>query len=188
MGGDWVARPGHLALPRWRSVLRGDVMKKLFLLSAVFLLMGLSVPTGSLWAQAEDQMCLMCHGDPAMLQGTDRAAQLLVTPDALGSSVHGAGRGRLHAMPPEPPPSPHCGGCAVGGLRPLPHFPGSTTRPVPAWPGRDPRGFTRTFLCGLPRGPRRPFEPEPDLPNLNDEHSPPLRRVSPGGEPGIQNS
>jgi cytochrome b subunit of formate dehydrogenase len=31
----------------------------------------------------------MCHGDPAMLQGMPRADQLLVTPDDLGSSVHG---------------------------------------------------------------------------------------------------
>ncbi len=65
-------------------------MKKLVLGRIVALLVGLSVPGGSLWAQAEDQMCLMCHGDPAMLQGTDRADQLLVTPDELGSSVHGS--------------------------------------------------------------------------------------------------
>jgi len=64
-------------------------MKKLVLGRIVALLVGLSVPGGSLWAQAEDQMCLMCHGDPAMLQGTDRADELLVTPDELGSSVHG---------------------------------------------------------------------------------------------------
>ncbi len=52
--------------------------------------LGLSVPGGPIWAQADDQMCLMCHGDPAMLQGTGREAQLLVTPEDLAGSVHGA--------------------------------------------------------------------------------------------------
>ena len=56
----------------------------------LFLLVGLSVPGESLWAQGEDQMCLMCHGDPSLLQGTERADQLLLTPDMLGESVHGA--------------------------------------------------------------------------------------------------
>ena len=58
--------------------------------AAALVLMGLSVPFEPLSGQGDDQMCLMCHGDPAMLQGMERAAELLVTPDALGSSVHGA--------------------------------------------------------------------------------------------------
>jgi len=65
-------------------------MKRAILEAVILFLVGLSVPCGSLSAQVDDQMCLMCHGDPAMLQGTDRAAQLLVAPDDLGSSVHGA--------------------------------------------------------------------------------------------------
>ena len=65
-------------------------MRRAFLGGAFLLLMGVFLPGGPLWAQGDDQMCLMCHGDPAMLQGTERAAQLLVTPDDLASSVHGA--------------------------------------------------------------------------------------------------
>ncbi|MFC1791221.1 cytochrome c3 family protein [Gemmatimonadota bacterium] len=53
------------------------------------LFVGLFVPHGTLEAQADDQMCLMCHGDPAMLQGVERADRLLVTPETLASSVHG---------------------------------------------------------------------------------------------------
>ncbi|MCJ7627603.1 MAG: cytochrome c3 family protein, partial [Longimicrobiales bacterium] len=64
-------------------------MKRLIVGASALLLLGLSVPSGSLWAQEEDQICLMCHGDLALLQGTGRADQLLVTPEQLGSSVHG---------------------------------------------------------------------------------------------------
>ena len=56
---------------------------------ATLFLMGLLVPAGSAWAQDDDQMCLMCHGDPAMLQGVPQADRLLVTPQDLASSVHG---------------------------------------------------------------------------------------------------
>ncbi len=54
------------------------------------LLLGLFIPSGEAMAQADDQMCLMCHGDPAMLQGIDSPERLLVTPEDLASSVHGA--------------------------------------------------------------------------------------------------
>ena len=60
-----------------------------FVVGAGFLLMGLFVPSQGAWAQADDQMCLMCHGDPAMLAGVEGAERLLVTPDDLAGSVHG---------------------------------------------------------------------------------------------------
>jgi len=56
---------------------------------AALLFLGLSVPAGSLQAQGDD-MCLMCHGDPAMLQGVERGDRLLVTPETLAPSVHGS--------------------------------------------------------------------------------------------------
>jgi hypothetical protein len=58
-------------------------------LAVVLIMGGLFVPSGALYAQ-DDDMCLMCHGDPAMLQGSERADQLLVTPQDLAGSVHGA--------------------------------------------------------------------------------------------------
>ena len=51
-----------------------------FLLGATLLFLGLSVPTSPARAQGDD-MCLMCHGDPAMLQGVERADRLLVNED-----------------------------------------------------------------------------------------------------------
>jgi cytochrome b subunit of formate dehydrogenase len=54
------------------------------------LALGVMLPGGALLAQAEDQMCLMCHGDRAMLQGVPGADRLLVTQADLAGSVHGA--------------------------------------------------------------------------------------------------
>ncbi|MGM0669658.1 MAG: cytochrome c3 family protein, partial [Gemmatimonadota bacterium] len=51
-------------------------------------LLGLYVPFPSLHAQG-DEMCLMCHGDRAMLQGAENPDRLLVTPETLAPSVHG---------------------------------------------------------------------------------------------------
>ena len=64
-------------------------MRRQILVIVGILLLGLSVPGGSLRAQADDQMCLMCHGDPTLMQGTGRGTELVVTPDKLTSSVHG---------------------------------------------------------------------------------------------------
>ena len=62
---------------------------KSILLGALLATVGLSVPSVSLEAQG-DEMCLMCHGDRAMLQGTLNPDRLLVTPESLGPSVHAA--------------------------------------------------------------------------------------------------
>ncbi len=57
-------------------------------LAGILLFLGLLSPEASLLAQG-DEMCLMCHGDPAMLQGVPRAQRLLVTAQTLAGSVHG---------------------------------------------------------------------------------------------------
>ncbi len=63
-------------------------MRKYAPLAVTFILVGLFVPQGSLLGQGDD-MCLLCHGDPAMLQGVERADRLLVTSETLAPSVHG---------------------------------------------------------------------------------------------------
>ena len=63
-------------------------MKTHVLLGATLLFLGLSVPTSPAQAQGDD-MCLMCHGDPAMLQGVERADRLLVTPETLAAEIQG---------------------------------------------------------------------------------------------------
>ncbi|MFC1659932.1 cytochrome c3 family protein [Gemmatimonadota bacterium] len=87
-------------------------------LGALGLVLGLFLPTSSALGQ-EDEMCLMCHGDPAMLQGTENAEQLLVRPSDLAGSVHGAAGvacGLCHQNVPFPhtaadvPPA-NCGFC-----------------------------------------------------------------------------
>ncbi len=63
-------------------------MIKAALPGALLLFLGLSVPGEALHGQGDD-MCLMCHGDPAMLQGSANASRLLVTAETLAPSVHG---------------------------------------------------------------------------------------------------
>ena len=52
------------------------------------LLLRLLTPEATLLAQG-DEMCLMCHGDAAMLQGVPGAQRLLVTARTLAGSAHG---------------------------------------------------------------------------------------------------
>ena len=93
-------------------------MNRLAPWGALLLFVGLFVPHGSLLAQG-DEMCLMCHGDPAMLQGAAQPNRLLVTPESLAPSVHGeAGVGctLCHQNVPFPHtaadvPSVECGSC-----------------------------------------------------------------------------
>ena len=83
-------------------------------ISGVFLLaLGLFVPSGSLLAQGDD-LCLMCHGDRAMLQGTGQVERLLVTAETLAPSVHGqAGVGCTLCHQNVPVPHPNEGVPAV---------------------------------------------------------------------------
>ena len=69
-----------------KSTAKSDPRAILFFLG---LALGVLLPGGALLAQIEDQTCLMCHGNRAMLQGVPGGERLFVTQATLSGSVHG---------------------------------------------------------------------------------------------------